>query len=282
MNTIKESCEMKKTVLHVPSELARELYFYVQWTGHFVCKSDFYIKRSNFSSYLLIYTVRGSGMLNYGGKSGRLQKNSLVLIDCRREHEYYPEQDGWEFRYIHFNGVLSERYYAHISALKDGMPIIPAEYEASKFFVRLLELTETSVSEEVCSELIYRLLISFISSVNAVGESDAAPDWLTDTLWRIAEGYSGGITATALAEEAHLSRSFFSTEFKRYTGFTPYNYILIYKLTAAKKLLYSSSRSVEEIALRCGFSDSSSFIRAFKRAEGVSPAVYRAGERSKA
>ncbi len=281
INTIKESCLLKKTVLHVPSELARSLYYYVQWTGHFVCKSDFYIERSNFNSYLLIYTVSGSGILNYGGGSTKLYKNSLALIDCRLTHEYYPTQDGWEFRYIHFNGALSEQYYAHISALKDGLPVMPAEYEAQKYFTRLLELTESSVSEEICSELIYRLLIGFISSENAQGERDAVPNWLTDTLWRISEGYGTGITATSLADEAHLSRSFFSTEFKRYTGFTPYNYILIYKLTAAKKLLYSSSRSVEEIALRCGFSDSSSFIRAFKRAEGVSPAVYRAGERSK-
>lgn len=281
MNTLNESCSVKTTVLHVPSLLAKRLYYYVQWTGHFVCNRDFYIKRSSFSSYLLLYTISGSGILNYENNSCILYENSIALIDCNRPHEYYPSGDGWEFRYIHFNGALSDAYYEYISRLKNGVPIMLAEPEAQNSFLSILELSRLSVSEEICSKLIYDLLADFISSERTKTDSEDYPLWLTNTLDRISNSYKENITAASLAGEAHLSRSFFSTEFKKYTGHSPYSYILFYKLTAAKKLLYTSDKTVDEVSSLCGFSSSSAFIRAFKRTEGVSPAVYRAGERSK-
>lgn len=281
MNTLNESCAVKTTVLHVPSLLAKRLYYYVQWTGHFVCNRDFYIKRSNFRSYLLLYTVSGSGILNYESNSRVLHKGSIALIDCNRPHEYYPSGDSWEFRYIHFNGALSDAYYEHISKLKNGMPITLAGPETEDRFLRILELSNLSVSEEICSKLIYDLIVNFISSERDQTNGEDYPLWLTNTLNRISNGCNENLTAASLASEAHMSRSFFSTEFKKYTGHSPYNYILVYKLTAAKKLLYSSDKTVDEISALCGFSNASAFIRAFKRAEEVSPAVYRAGERSK-
>ena len=77
MNTLRESCHQKTNLLHVASATAKELYYYVLWTGHFICKTDFYIKRSHLDNYLLLYTVAGTGTLNYEGKSYPMKKISL-------------------------------------------------------------------------------------------------------------------------------------------------------------------------------------------------------------
>lgn len=97
-----ESCHKRVNLQHIPSETAERLYYYVLWTGHFLCKPDFHIRRSNYDTYLLLYTVSGEGTLFYEGKQYTLGRNSLMLIDCEKTQEYFPNGDGWEFKYIHF------------------------------------------------------------------------------------------------------------------------------------------------------------------------------------
>ena len=274
MNTLKESCHKKTNIIHVSSEIARKLYYYVQWTGHFVCKQDFYINRKNFASYLMLYTLNGSGILNYRQKSYRLEKNSFMLIDCTDAHEYYPSGDGWEFKYIHFNGADSAKYYEHIVELFNSH-VIDGVIDAEKYFDRIYDRVRTAGAEETCSEIIYHLLIKLIHLHGTEKQEKGDLFKLGDIMTNIAENYKNDISVIDLAEMAHMSRCHFSTEFKAQTGFTPYAYLLSYRLSAAKRALCNTDKTVEEISASCGFSDTSSLIRAFKRTEGVSPAAYR-------
>ncbi|MGL4564888.1 MAG: helix-turn-helix transcriptional regulator [Halioglobus sp.] len=52
------------------------------------------------------------------------------------------------------------------------------------------------------------------------------------------------------------------------------------RMQLAQKYLSSSSRSVVETAYLLGFSEPSTFSRAFKRWTGVAPAEYREGARA--
>ena len=47
------------------------------------------------------------------------------------------------------------------------------------------------------------------------------------------------------------------------------------RMGQAKRLLFETSQSIDAIASTLGYSDASNFSRAFKRKEGVTPAVYR-------
>ena len=105
-----ESCFFKKTLPHIPTETAKQLYYYVQWTGHFICKKDFYIKRSKLPSYLLLYTIKGNGILRYNDNYYSISPKSVIFIDCIKPHEYFPEDENWEFKYIHFRGEQSDKY----------------------------------------------------------------------------------------------------------------------------------------------------------------------------
>ena len=68
----------------------------------------------------------------------------------------------------------------------------------------------------------------------------------------------------------HLSRIF-----KKYTGFSPYEYLLNERLTQGKTLLQNTRLSVEEIAQRVGFNSASHFIRMFRKYEGLTPLQFR-------
>jgi AraC family transcriptional regulator len=81
-----------------------------------------------------------------------------------------------------------------------------------------------------------------------------------------------------LAEIAHFSPFHFHRIFRALVGETLNHFIQRIRLEkAASMLLYSSSKSVTEIALDCGFSGSAPFARAFKDLFGMSASEWRSG-----
>jgi len=79
-----------------------------------------------------------------------------------------------------------------------------------------------------------------------------------------------------LAVQAGLSPAHFAQQFKRFTGFSPHQYVLRRRVQRAADLLSLPSQSVADVALAVGFSSQSHLTAAFRRAYGTTPGVYRA------
>ncbi|MBQ7377328.1 MAG: helix-turn-helix transcriptional regulator [Clostridia bacterium] len=262
----RESCHKRINLLHLASDTAKSLYYYVQWVGHFITRSDFYIRRSGIESYLLLYTCEAGGTLIYGGRTYQLGARSVALLDCRCPHEYYPTNDGWDFKYVHFNGANSDALYRKIC---EDTCVFEVGREIEDLIDRIRTAVADAEGEEIASALIYRILMR----LSRDGQNDG--DWLKATLSYLSEHYAMPITVEGLADRVHLSRTYFSGEFKRRTGRTPHAYIEGYRVEAAKRRLETTNDSIAAIAAACGFSDSATFIRAFGRAVGETPLQYR-------
>lgn len=78
------------------------------------------------------------------------------------------------------------------------------------------------------------------------------------------------LSVPMLAEHFFLSPSQFSRVFKQATGAAPWEYITIKRLTAAKEKI-RGGEAVQYAAESCGFSDYSSFYRAYVKYFGHSP-----------
>lgn len=76
-----------------------------------------------------------------------------------------------------------------------------------------------------------------------------------------------------------MSLSTFSKRVKELTGFTPADYLLKLKISLAKKILSQTSRSITQIAAECGFSSSQHFSSQFTKRVGISPSLYRTGNK---
>lgn len=79
------------------------------------------------------------------------------------------------------------------------------------------------------------------------------------------------ITLTELSASANMSRTYFSTVFKKFNGISPWEYINIKRIEKALTLLKSTDKTKLEIASDCGFSSLSNFYKAFRRVTGKSP-----------
>lgn len=78
-----------------------------------------------------------------------------------------------------------------------------------------------------------------------------------------------------LAGRARLGERTFMRRFKKATGDSPLEYLQRLRIELARKLLETTPASVEEITVKAGYVDSSSFRNLFKRYTGISPSAYR-------
>ncbi len=91
----------------------------------------------------------------------------------------------------------------------------------------------------------------------------------------VQENYDKNISIDSLLEHTHISRSECFRSFKQYTGKTPLEYINDYRLLQAEHLLRTTTLSLIDICLSCGFAGQSYFGKLFKQRYGVSPSRYR-------
>jgi AraC-like DNA-binding protein len=78
-----------------------------------------------------------------------------------------------------------------------------------------------------------------------------------------------------LCRKAYMNRNDFFKWFREQFGLTPLEYIQREKIRLAKQLLAERATTVTEVSYRCGFSDVNYFVRLFKKAEGITPGMYR-------
>lgn len=74
-----------------------------------------------------------------------------------------------------------------------------------------------------------------------------------------------------VAAHFHLNKYYFSHYFKNNMNLPFYRYVLLKRLSYAVTMIKQNQISIEKIAMKCGFSDYSSFYRMFKKEYSLSP-----------
>jgi AraC-like DNA-binding protein len=83
------------------------------------------------------------------------------------------------------------------------------------------------------------------------------------------------VTVRDLAGEAQMSASHFNRLFKRYTGYSPADYLRALRVQKARELLADPGLSIKEVAVLAGFGDPFVFSKTFRRVDGLTPSAYR-------
>lgn len=269
-------CSNSQAYFHTPSIQARQMFFYPLCAGHFFCDSTYYVDRRQYDSFLVMYVERGSGYVELDGIQTPLKAGSFLMLDCYLPHRY-GTTEGWETYWLHFDGVLARQYYdyctAHGNILKLTQP-----FAARQNLVKLFEELQSRpiVNEAVSSRRITALLTEFLCEQDhsTVQTGSAAVE---SAIAYISENAHLPITLDMVAQHASLSRYHFVRTFKKETGFTPHEYLLLTRINMAKYLLRTGKEPVKAIAYRCGFQSESSFCTAFKKIVSLTPMQYREG-----
>lgn len=87
-------------------------------------------------------------------------------------------------------------------------------------------------------------------------------------------------TIEEMAKRVWYTRSRFCVMYSQFFGMSPSVDLIEMKLLHAKKLLETTSESVQVVAKECGYTSVEHFIRIFKKHEKVTPLQYRKGRKS--
>lgn len=106
-------------------------------------------------------------------------------------------------------------------------------------------------------------------------KNDLYVSLIIDSIHYMEDNLSRKITIDDICKKFYISKSTFIRVFTTYTCFSPIVYLTKLRIEKAKQLLLETENSVTDIALDCGFFDSSHLERYFKRYENTTPNFYR-------
>ncbi len=107
------------------------------------------------------------------------------------------------------------------------------------------------------------------------GQKDHNDEPIKEAQEYIEEHFAEKISIEHLAERSAISKRNFLRRFKRATANTPLEYIQRVKIEAAKKILESTTSTINEVMYDVGYNDTKSFRNTFKKHTGLSPIEYR-------
>lgn len=91
----------------------------------------------------------------------------------------------------------------------------------------------------------------------------------------IHEHYAKAISREMLAAEVGVSERYLTRCFKQEAGITPIDYLNRYRVQQACRLLEAGHVKVTDVAMVCGFSDSTHFGKVFRKEIGISPRAFQ-------
>lgn len=268
-----------RTVANKPiSDYAFEQLFYVQSFSLLNASRNYFTRRSDADTYLLIYTYSGEGYVEYEGKTYHLKTGDGIVIDCRKLHLYKTEGSGWEHCLLHFNGKRAEHIYSLFSESND---VSFHETPNSLFHSALEELINTYAAllpywEIQISVQLESLLVKLMTNTKSYQATvHSLPESLTYLVHYMEANYEKPLSVEYLAEFSGFSKFYLSRLFKKYLGMTTNEYLILLRINEAKRLLKNTDIPANKIGQMVGIEDENYFYRLFKKKTGISPNQFR-------
>lgn len=263
------------------TDYAKEKLYHLEDFDIFHYGEGSFTERENFNSYLILYTYGGEGILTYRNHTYSLKEGDGAFIDCRDYHLYKTVgKDNWDTAILHLKGPLLSDF--HKNYIESGTPMF-SEPLTGGFQAKLEELLEiysnpTLYRDWLASSCIDSLLVHILEqniAYTTPRKGKIIPENIRELIKYMEGNYSSPFTLDSISEYVNISKYHLSREFKRYTGFSPMDYIVSLRINRAKFLLTATDMSVAEIAEEVGVRDINNFTNLFKARTGCTPRLYR-------
>jgi AraC family transcriptional regulator len=243
-----------------------------------------------YQSTELVIAIGHSPMLIERRLAGEFRKETTQTGDIQVNPAYSPHGTLWESP-ISFSLLMlrsSELAKAIFDYADPGLvEILPCFSKPDSLFYGIAQALKFHLEHNITASKIYieslRLAATFhllqnysnrkIADINTQG--GLAQESLRNVIDYIHEHYQEDFGLTELANLTGFSIRYFSELFKISTGYSPFDYLLKFRLSKASQLLLATKLPIFDVALRTGFSSASNFSRAFRRFYSTSPAKHR-------
>lgn len=219
----------------------------------------------------MLYISSGVGKVRFGEEEHDVFQGDIIFVPAGSEHTG-PGGPGCGVIYI-----IAD----HPLPLNLSVPFIIRDNEKNSiraYFENIYEIykrPDSDVSYKKVEDTLCELIFELVFSLQSETASDKDVSRLCDV---IKKGFSnadfdlGGEMALISPSVTYLRRKFVAE-----MGVNPCKYLTSVRLNHAKKLIGNkkhSGNTFTQIAYACGYSDEHYFIRAFKKAFGITPGEY--------
>lgn len=126
---------------------------------------------------------------------------------------------------------------------------------------------------------LYAICDEYLASIKMQDKSRAHTEKISQIVDYVAANHTKKITLADMAHELGYDYNYMSRHFKAVFNMNFTDFINMYRLETATKLLDETSGSITEIALESGFQSVRSFHNFFKKTMGISPTEYKKASR---
>ena len=248
-----------------------------------------YLMRHHWHTELeLIHVKSGSLLLTLNGRDHTLSAGEYALIPPGTIHSAIPDNalyecavfdleamiGVWKSENKYISGILSNKLdFPHIYRFPEGLP----EKRMAEFFHILREQDDNfEIAAVTCVLNIITALISsncLFKAKDNLSSNHIGP--FTTSIKYIEQNFDKKITLDDIAKYCGISSKYFDEYFKKFAHKTPFEYINEYRTERAAEMLLYTDKAITDIALECGFSDTSYFTKTFKKNKKTTPRNYR-------
>lgn len=247
------------------------------------------LNKHNHDNHQILYVKSGIISVILGGKEEILTSGSLLILSRFEEHSVKVLSSEYSRYMLLVSSETSSTdkdNYLLTSVLvnrKKGFHNIINTGEHSNEFEEILSKMsneykdKSAFYEDQLNIMLHSLLISLYRLTPEIFTDDPKINIsvVREIQERFESNFSETFTLSELATEYHISVSHLAHIFKSVTGYALMDYLIVCRLTAAKKYLSTTSMPIKEIVDICGFGDESNFSRMFKARIGMTPSAYR-------
>lgn len=239
---------------------------------------SFKISRPNGLDYYLFLVIRSAAYCGRASESRPLSPDSVVLFDKGTPQFFGAADNNYKNDWLAFslNGDEEQRFRS-LQLPKDEFLPLPMP----DFFCRIIGLMydEFALSPTADSPILKNLFWALCEKYNVAvsPEKTKLPYYneLVNLRNAIYDGPANKLTVESLADELHLSKSYFSHIYKKYFNTTPINDAIRSRIEYSKQLLYSTDYPVSKISEMLDYPHDTQFIKQFKAVTGMTPSQYR-------
>ncbi|MDS0526320.1 helix-turn-helix domain-containing protein [Clostridium sp. SHJSY1] len=233
----------------------------------------------------LIYVLSGFVKVQCGNIQYKLHEDDIILINTFELHSL----SGTECKILSLKINIST-FEAEISRFAQKRFNCNSSLETDKNrFIPLKRLLALLVKANInpnCDiellnksyiyELLYILATNFkVEEINTSNDIDKNSERIKNMLNYISENYREKISLNDLADKFFLSIPYISRIFKEFTSLNFSEYLMEVRLSHAERDLSNLNLKIEYIAEKNGFSNTRSFVSAFRNKHGCLPSKYR-------
>lgn len=229
--------------------------------------------------YELIFFKKANAVSVVNGKEIAFKDYSLYLLTPFDFHSTKKVDASHGAHYINVSFSSESMDSEIIKQIKSAYYL--KDIEENGDIVKLLELLKyydliknQKNKADILGVLLSRI-VSLGEPIKGEGGVDSDRETIRKAACLISEKYGEELTLKKVADELHLSPSYFSSVFSKSAGVTFTEYVQKFRLNVAKHLLLSTDKPITEICFISGFSSFSRFSRVFKENVGISPSEFR-------